>query len=124
MSQLDDSYRNSVKKHNEEVDKNRHVLNRIIDCIKFCGVHELALGGRNECEQSNNRGVLLDIIDHTAQIDSNITVEDFLRNGMTQGKSNSLAVLSTSVVQWLSYSPLDPRFAGWIPAGVDGFLRA
>ena len=29
---------------------------------------------------------------------------------------------STLVVQWLSYSPLDPRFAGSIPAGVDGFF--
>ena len=29
----------------------------------------------------------------------------------------------TTVVQWLSYSPLDPRFAGLIPAGVDGFFR-
>ena len=29
---------------------------------------------------------------------------------------------STPVVQWLSYSPLDPRFAGSIPAGVDGFF--
>ena len=26
------------------------------------------------------------------------------------------------MVQWLSYSPLDPRFAGSIPAGVDGFF--
>ena len=29
---------------------------------------------------------------------------------------------SSPVVQWLSYSPLDPRFAGSIPAGVDGFF--
>ena len=26
------------------------------------------------------------------------------------------------MIQWLSYSPLDPRFAGSIPAGVDGFF--
>ena len=26
------------------------------------------------------------------------------------------------MVQWLSYSPPDPRFAGSIPAGVDGFF--
>ena len=26
------------------------------------------------------------------------------------------------MVQWLSYSPLDPRFASSIPAGVDGFF--
>ena len=29
---------------------------------------------------------------------------------------------STPVVQWLSYSPLEPRFAGSIPVGVDGFF--
>ena len=29
---------------------------------------------------------------------------------------------STPVVQWLSYSPLDPRFSGSIPAGVSGFF--
>ena len=29
---------------------------------------------------------------------------------------------SSSRVQWLSYSPLEPRFAGSNPAGVDGFF--
>ena len=58
--------------------KNRHVLNRIIDCRKFCWAHELALRGDNEFEQSHNRSVLLDLIDHTAQIDSILwMVEDF-----------------------------------------------
>ena len=28
----------------------------------------------------------------------------------------------TPVVPWLSYSPLDPRFTGSNPAGVDGFF--
>ena len=28
------------------------------------------------------------------------------------------------MVQWLSYSPLDSRFAGSIPAGVDGFFQS
>ena len=32
--------------------------------------------------------------------------------------------LSTPVVQWLSYLPLDPRFVGSIPAGVDGFFQS
>ena len=31
---------------------------------------------------------------------------------------------STPAVQWLSYSPLDLRFAGSIPAGVDGFFQS
>ena len=30
--------------------------------------------------------------------------------------------LLTPVVQWLSYSPLDPKFAGLIPAEFDGFF--
>ena len=30
---------------------------------------------------------------------------------------------STPMFQWLSYSPLDPRFVGLIPAGVDGFFQ-
>ena len=34
----------------------------------------------------------------------------------------SPTILSTPVVQWLSYSPLDPKFAGSNPAGVDGFF--
>ena len=31
---------------------------------------------------------------------------------------------ATPVVQWLLYSPLDPRFAGSIPAGVDGLFQS
>ena len=31
---------------------------------------------------------------------------------------------SSPVVQWLSHSPLDPRFAGSIPARVDGFFQS
>ena len=30
--------------------------------------------------------------------------------------------MSTPVVPWLSYSPLEPRFAGSNPAGFDGFF--
>ena len=37
---------------------------------------------------------------------------------------DSLSARSTPVVQWLSYSPLDPSFAGSIPAGVDGFFQS
>ena len=41
--QLDDGHRISVQRHNEQVKKNRHSLSRIVDCIRFCGAHELAL---------------------------------------------------------------------------------
>ena len=33
-------------------------------------------------------------------------------------------LLSTPVVQWLLYSPLDSRFAGSNPSGVDGFFQS
>lgn len=42
-TQLDDSYRIAVRRHNDEVSKNRHILGRLIDCVKFCGLFELAL---------------------------------------------------------------------------------
>ena len=39
------------------------------------------------------------------------------------GSPNSSCMMkSTPVVQWLSYSPLDPRFTGSIPAGVNRFF--
>src|SRR4029434_9433293 len=41
--QLDEGYQIGIRKHNEEVRKNRHILSRIIDCVKFCGAFELAL---------------------------------------------------------------------------------
>ena len=34
----------------------------------------------------------------------------------------SVSNKSTPVVPWLSYSPLDPRFAGSNPTGVDRFF--
>ena len=34
-----------MRKHNEEVDKNRHILSKI---MKFCGAFELALCGQDE----------------------------------------------------------------------------
>ncbi|KAJ8937135.1 hypothetical protein NQ318_019398 [Aromia moschata] len=30
------AYRENIRRHNENVDKNRHILNQIINCIKFC----------------------------------------------------------------------------------------
>ncbi|KAL3058069.1 hypothetical protein OYC64_010285 [Pagothenia borchgrevinki] len=36
-TQLDEGHRIAVRKHNEEVDKNRHILCKIIDCVTFVG---------------------------------------------------------------------------------------
>ncbi|XP_065650768.1 zinc finger MYM-type protein 1-like [Hydra vulgaris] len=70
LSTIDAGYSLSIKKHNELVDKNRHTLSRVIDCIKFCGVHELPLRGHDETIDSNNRGVFLDMVSYTATLDS------------------------------------------------------
>ena len=43
-------------KHNNLVTKNRHTLNRVIECLKFCGTHELAFMGHKETQESANRG--------------------------------------------------------------------
>lgn len=41
--QLDEGQCIAIQRHKELVKKNRHSLSRIVDCIKFCGAHELAL---------------------------------------------------------------------------------
>lgn len=70
IAQIDDGYRASVRKHNELVDKNRYILSRIIDAVKFCGEFELALRGHDETENSSNPGVFNGLINYTATIDS------------------------------------------------------
>ena len=69
LSAVNAGYRRSIIKHNELVDRNRHALNRIINCIKFCGFHDLPLRGHNDVEGSANRGVFLDLIKYTADLD-------------------------------------------------------
>ena len=69
LSAFDAGYRRSIIKHNKLVDRNRHALNRIINRIKFCGFHELPLRGHDEMEGSANRGVFLDLVTYTADLD-------------------------------------------------------
>lgn len=77
----------SIKKHNELVDKNRHTLLRIIDCIKFCGVHELLLRGHDETADSNH-GVFLDLVSYTATLDN--VLGDHLNNFTSKTNQNEL----------------------------------
>ena len=69
LSAIDAGYRRSIIKHNKLVDRNRHALNRIINGIKFCGFHELPPRGHDEVEGSANRGVFLDLVTYTADLD-------------------------------------------------------
>lgn len=61
-----------IQRHNQEVDRNRHILNRIIDCIKFCGTHELSLRGHDETDQSCNRGVFQDLVELLSKLDDKL----------------------------------------------------
>ena len=69
LSAIDAGNCQSIIKHNELVDRNGHALNRIMNCIKFCGFHELPLRGDDEMERSANQGVLLNFVTYTAALD-------------------------------------------------------
>ena len=71
-TQLNDSYRYSIRRHNQTVDTNRHVLSKLIDIIKFCGHFELALRGHDETEASNNPGVFRGLVDLMAELDNEL----------------------------------------------------
>lgn len=70
VQQLNEAYRVGVRKHNAEVDKNRYILSKLIDCIRFCGAFELALRGHDETEESLNPGVFRGLVDFVSSIDS------------------------------------------------------
>lgn len=69
-TQLDEGYHVSVRNHNREVDNNRQILSKLIDCIKFCGAFELALRGHDESDTSDNPGVFLGLVDFVASLDT------------------------------------------------------
>nr|CAH7721612.1 unnamed protein product [Callosobruchus chinensis] len=69
MSQLSSAYRESRK--------NRHILKRIISCVKFCSAFDLALRGHDESEFSENQGIFKELINFTAELDN--TLKEHLR---------------------------------------------
>ena len=77
-TQLDEGYRLAVRRHNDEVSKNRHIVTRVIQCVKFCGVFELALRGKDETEGSKNPGIFLGLVDFVAQLDE--VFDEHLKN--------------------------------------------
>ncbi|CAH2000627.1 unnamed protein product [Acanthoscelides obtectus] len=74
-TQLNSAYRNDLIKHNNQVDKNRYVLNKIINCIRFCGAFELALRGHDEKENSENRGIFKELVNFSAELDNELKVD-------------------------------------------------
>jgi hypothetical protein len=68
QAQLDSAFWLDIQRHNAHVTKNRHILSKIIDCIKFCGAFELALHGHD----SKNPGVFLGLINFASEIDKTL----------------------------------------------------
>ena len=62
MSQLNDAHNQSMARRNEKIAKNRHVLNKVINALKFLGIHRLTLRDNDESEMSPNRGAFLDLL--------------------------------------------------------------
>ena len=69
--QLDEGHRISTQRYNEQV-KNRHCLSRIVDCIKFCVTHELAMRGSDESATSKQKGVFVDLVEQFSYLDSQL----------------------------------------------------
>ena len=86
MSQLDDGYNRSVVRRNEKIAKNRHVFNRVIDALKFLGIHEVPLRGNDESEMSPKRGTFTDLLECTSNMDKKL--RDHLTNA-TVGRNTS-----------------------------------
>jgi len=68
--QLSSAYRLNIKQYNEKISHNRYILNKIINCIKFCGAFELALRGHDEKSNSENPGVFRGLINFSSELDS------------------------------------------------------
>ncbi|XP_075965760.1 histone-lysine N-methyltransferase SETDB1-B isoform X3 [Anarhichas minor] len=88
-TQLTDGHRIAVRKHNEEVDRNRHILSKAIDCVKFCGAFELALRGHHETDSSDNPGVFRGLVDCVASLDGMLQ-EHHKTASVFKGTSNTV----------------------------------
>ncbi|XP_078539190.1 zinc finger MYM-type protein 1-like [Lissotriton helveticus] len=68
-SQISDTYRRAILKHNEAVDKNRRILSTLIDCIRFCDAFERVLQGNDETESTSNPYIYRGLVDLMASLD-------------------------------------------------------
>jgi len=69
VQEINIGYQIIIARHNEKVRKNRTMLSKIIDCIKFCGKFELPIRGHDESSTSLNSGVFHGLLDFITQFD-------------------------------------------------------
>ncbi|KAL4126426.1 hypothetical protein QTP88_010648 [Uroleucon formosanum] len=87
--QIDIGYKIGIQRHNELVDKNRYVLDKILNCIKCCGKHELPLRGHDEKTSSKNQGVFRGILDLCIDLDSSLR-DHFEKSTVFRGTSKTI----------------------------------
>lgn len=87
--QLDNVFRRNIERHNDVVRKNRYVLSKIIDCVKFCGEFELALRGHDETTSSPNPGIFRGLINFTSALDG-VLKDHFNTATVFKGTSKSI----------------------------------
>ena len=69
-AQIDSAHKISIQKHNEFVAKYRHILNRVIECLQYCDIHEPALRSHTETQESANHDNILDLLSLFGNLDS------------------------------------------------------
>ncbi|KAE9522185.1 hypothetical protein AGLY_017445 [Aphis glycines] len=86
---IDIGYKISIQRHNELVDKNRYVLDKILNCIKCCGKHELPLRGHDEKVSSKNQGIFRGILDLCINLNSSLN-DHFEKSTVFKGTSKTI----------------------------------
>ena len=105
LSSLDSQFRQNIEKHNLQVSKNKHILKRLISCVKFCTVFELPLRGNSKGKRYDdsasptNPEVYKGLINFTAELDS--VMKDYLESatvfkGTSKTIQNYICLLYTS----------------------------
>lgn len=87
--QLDSAYRKSIRDFNDNVSKNRYILSKIIDCVKFCGLFEVALRGHDESDSSGNPGIFRGLVDFVSELDG-IFKEHMEKSSVFKGISKTI----------------------------------
>lgn len=82
-------YSESINRKREEVERNRYVLSKIIDCIKFCGEFDLALRGQFETDDSSKSGIFPGLVNLIASVDSAVK-NDLVTNSVAQWTSKTV----------------------------------
>lgn len=88
LMQLNSTYRQRMAAHNRQVDKNRYVLNLIINGIRFCDALELALQGHDKTDESENKAVCRELVDFSFHLDKDLK-DHFGKSSVFEGTSKT-----------------------------------